>query len=83
MTQQSSIHAGTIRFRAKNQLRAEAELNREPKLIDALGGDGLKIVSFPANPRIIGRDCPVEVCYGVTGAKRSPSGRRSGPSGRP
>lgn len=49
--------------------RAVAEVNHEQRVVDALGGDGLKIVAFYASPAVIRRGGRVEICYGVTGAK--------------
>jgi hypothetical protein len=51
------------------KLRADAETNHEQRVVDTLGGDGLKIIAFYANPRIINRGSRIEICYGVTGAK--------------
>jgi hypothetical protein len=55
--------------RQATEQRADAETNHEQKVVDALGGDGLKIVAFYANPRIVNRGNHIEICYGVTGAK--------------
>lgn len=49
--------------------RTDAEADHEQKVIDALGGDGLKIIAFYANPGVVKRGSGVEICYGVTGAK--------------
>ncbi len=51
------------------KLRANAETNHEQRVVDALDGDGLKIIAFYASPGIIGRGGRIEICYGVTGAK--------------
>jgi hypothetical protein len=51
------------------QRQADAETNHEQRVVDALGGDGLKIVAFYASPRVASRGGRIEICYGVTGAK--------------
>lgn len=58
-----------IRNRQAEQARAEKEIDHAQKTIDALGGGGLRIVSFYAAPRAIPRGAHTTVCYGVTGAK--------------
>jgi hypothetical protein len=55
--------------RQATQRRADAETNHEQRVVDALGGDGLKIIAFYASPGVITRGGHVEICYGVTGAK--------------
>ena len=52
--------------RQAKQQRAEAESNHDQRVVDALGGDGLKIIAFYAVP---GPGGHIEICYGVTGAK--------------
>lgn len=47
------------------QQRAAAETKHEQRVVDALGGDGLKIIAFYA----VNRGSQTEICYGVTGAK--------------
>jgi hypothetical protein len=51
------------------KLRANAETNHEQRVVDALDGDGLKIIAFYASPGVIGHGGSIEICYGVTGAK--------------
>jgi hypothetical protein len=51
--------------RQAKQQRAAAEANHEQRVVEALGGDGLKIISFYA----VNRGGQTEICYGVTGAK--------------
>jgi hypothetical protein len=55
--------------RQATQRSADAEANHDQRVVDALGGDGLKIVAFYANPGVISRGGRIEICYGVTGAK--------------
>jgi hypothetical protein len=55
--------------RQAKQDQADAEANHDQRVVDALGGDGLRIIAFYANPRIISRGGRIEICYGVTGAK--------------
>jgi hypothetical protein len=56
--------------RQATQQRADAETNHERNVINALGGDELKIVAFYAVPRVISRGARTELCYGVTGATK-------------
>lgn len=49
--------------------KAELEAAQQRKALDAIGGGGLKIVSFYAAPGIIERGAQTELCYGVVGAK--------------
>jgi hypothetical protein len=69
------IYDGAIFYSRWNDARqatrrqTEAETNHEQKVVDALGGDELKIIAFYANPRVISRGARIEICYGVTGAK--------------
>ena len=49
--------------------KAEREAAQQRKALDAIGGGGLKIVSFYAAPGIIQRGGQTELCYGVVGAK--------------
>ena len=51
------------------QEQAEKEANQARKAIDAIGGRGLKILSFYASPGVIRRGAHTTLCYGVTGAK--------------
>jgi hypothetical protein len=51
------------------QRQVDVEANHDQRVVDALGGDGLKILSFYANPGVINRGGRLEICYGVTGAK--------------
>jgi hypothetical protein len=55
--------------RQASERRADAETNHEQRVVDALGGDGLKIIAFYAGPGVISRGGHIEICYGVTGAK--------------
>ena len=55
--------------RQAEQARAQNEINQARKTIDAVGGGGLKIVSFYAAPGVIKRGANTNLCYGVTGAK--------------
>jgi len=50
-------------------VRSEKEASQERKELDALGGGGLKIISFYAAPGAIKRGDHATLCYGVTGAK--------------
>jgi hypothetical protein len=65
------IYDGAIFYSRWNDARqvarhgTDAETNHEQRVIDALGGDGLKIIAFYA----IHRGGQTEICYGVTGAK--------------
>lgn len=69
------IYDGAIFYSRWNSERqaeragAEKEIDHAQKTIDALGGGGLKIVSFYAAPGTIRRGDHTTVCYGVTGAK--------------
>jgi hypothetical protein len=49
--------------------RAEKETTQARKTVDALGGGGLKILTFYAAPRVIKRGEHTSLCYGVAGAK--------------
>jgi len=55
--------------RKATEQRADAETKHEQRVVDALGGDGLKIIAFYASPAVISRGARIEICYGVTGAK--------------
>ena len=55
--------------RQAEHAKAALEARHEQKTIDALDGDGLKIITFYATPGVIGRGGHTELCYGVTGAK--------------
>jgi hypothetical protein len=57
------------RDRQAKQAEADRDAEAARKTIDAVGGGGLKIVSFYAAPATIGRGGHTELCYGVTGAK--------------
>lgn len=48
---------------------AQQETDQARKTVDALGGGGLKILSFYAAPGTIRRGEHTSLCYGVTGAK--------------
>jgi hypothetical protein len=49
--------------------QAEREANQERKELDAIGGGGLKILSFYAAPDAVRRGAQTNLCYGVIGAK--------------
>jgi hypothetical protein len=51
------------------QAQADRVASQERKELDAVGGGGLKIISFYAAPGAIGRGDHTNLCYGVTGAK--------------
>lgn len=53
---------------AENAVAAKEAADAQ-RTIDALGGDGLKILNFYAAPTSAGPGPHVEICYGVTGAK--------------
>jgi hypothetical protein len=55
--------------RRAEKAQADRETAHARKTIDAIGGGGLKIVSFYAAPRSIKRGASTTICYGVTGAK--------------
>jgi hypothetical protein len=57
------------RNRQAARAQADKEAIRERKELDAVGGGGLKILSFYAAPGAIGRGDHTNLCYGVTGAK--------------
>jgi hypothetical protein len=56
------------RNRQAAQAQADKEASQERKEIDAVGGGGLKIISFYAAPGAIRRGDHTNLCYGVTGA---------------
>jgi hypothetical protein len=51
------------------QAQVEKEASQERKELDAMGGGGLKILSFYAAPGTIRRGAHTTLCYGVVGAK--------------
>ena len=51
----------------KAQVAKEAEAAR--RIVDALGGDHLKILDFYASPATIHRGQQASICYGVNAAK--------------
>ena len=51
------------------QERAANETKQARRTVDALGGEGLKILSFYATPSAIKRGDHTTLCYGVSGAK--------------
>jgi hypothetical protein len=51
------------------EAQAEKEASQERKELDAIGGGGLKILSFYAAPGTIRRGAHTTLCYGVVGAK--------------
>ena len=51
------------------QERAANETKQARRTVDALGGEGLKILSFYATPGAIKRGDHTTLCYGVSGAK--------------
>ncbi len=51
------------------QAEAGKQLQQERKVVDELGGGGMKILSFYAAPAAIKRGAHTTLCYGVTGAK--------------
>lgn len=69
------IYDGSVfytRYKANRdaaQAQAEREAAQRKKALDAIGGGGLKIVSFYAAPGTIARGTHTELCYGVVGAK--------------
>jgi hypothetical protein len=69
------IYDGTIFYsrwsgnRQAQKERAEKETRDARKTVDALGGDGLKILSFYAAPGVIKAGDHTTLCYGVSGAK--------------
>jgi hypothetical protein len=55
--------------REAEQAQAAKEKDQARKVVDALGGGGLKILSFYAAPGVVKRGDHTNLCYGVTGAK--------------
>jgi hypothetical protein len=51
------------------QAQADKETSQARKTIDAIGGGGLKILTFYAAPAAVRRGEHTSLCYGVTGAK--------------
>ena len=55
--------------RQAQQAQADQVARQERKELDAIGGGGLKILTFYAAPTTITRGAHTNLCYGVTGAK--------------
>jgi hypothetical protein len=51
------------------EAQSEKEIAQARRTVDALGGGGLKILSFYAAPAAIRRGGHTNLCYGVSGAK--------------
>ncbi len=51
------------------RLQTQKEASQERKELDAMGGGGLRIISFYAAPAAIRRGDHTTLCYGVIGAK--------------
>lgn len=71
----AAIYAGwTVFSRSQQNRRAEqaakqAEVDADRRVVNALGGDQLKILAFYASPGIVKRGQKSLVCYGVSNAK--------------
>ena len=69
------IYDGTIFYsrwsgnREAARAQTQKEASQERKELDAMGGGGLKIISFYAAPAAIRRGDHTTLCYGVIGAK--------------
>jgi hypothetical protein len=69
------IYDGSVFYSrwSSNRRAAEAQAEKETaqarKTVDALGGQGLRILSFYAAPGTIRRGGHTNLCYGVSGAK--------------
>jgi hypothetical protein len=55
--------------RQAEQAQKDQQVNQARKAVEAMGGGGLKILSFYAAPGTIKRGEHTSLCYGVTGAK--------------
>jgi hypothetical protein len=55
--------------RAFERGQAAKEAEQERKVVEAVGGDTLKILSFYAAPAVIRMGEHANICYGVNGAK--------------
>jgi hypothetical protein len=53
----------------REKQRAAQEAQQAKKLLDAVGGNDLKIFGFDARPPVIHRGAHTTLCYGVNGAK--------------
>jgi hypothetical protein len=71
----AAIYDGYVfysRWSARNQAaeaKAQIEAANRKRAVDALGGGGMKIISFYAAPGTIRRGEKTDLCYAVTGAK--------------
>ena len=71
----AAIYAGwTIFSRSQENRRAEqaakqAEADADRRVVNALGGEQLKILAFYASPGVVKRGQKALVCYGVSNAK--------------